>query len=215
MSEISKTFLSGHTIELRVPREKDIQDKWTNWYNNQDKTRFNSHGVFPLSPEEELRIVKKKMKDPTSILLAIYEKKNGRLVGNASLQDINLLYRHCNIALTIGENSSFSAGVETYGLLLEHAFMKLNLIRVHDATHEKLLDFVKMISVLGFEYEGRGRQYFIKDGKRHDAIFFAALAESYFKLKEKRNGYILFEKKELLIEAIRNALKKTDFPEFK
>ena len=60
MSETSKTFLSSHTIELRVPREKDIQDKWTNWYNNQDKTRFNSHGVFPLSPEEELRIVKKK-----------------------------------------------------------------------------------------------------------------------------------------------------------
>ena len=212
MSDISKPFLSGHTIELRVPKEQDVlENKWTNWYNSYDKTRFNSHGVYPLSPEEELEIVKSEMRNPSSILLAIYEKKTDRLVGNASLQNINHLYRHCNIALTIGESSPFTAGVETYGLLLEHAFMRLNLIRVHDATHEKLLDFVKMISVLGFEYEGRGKQYFIKDGKRSDAIFFAVLAENYFKLKEKRNGHVLYETKELLIEAIRNALKKTDF----
>ena len=30
-------------------------------------------------------------------------------------------------------------------------------------------------------------------------------------LKKKRNGHVLYETKELHIEAIRNALKKTDF----
>ena len=210
MSETSKTFLSSHTIELRVPREKDIQDKWTNWYNNQDKTRFNSHGVFPLSPEEELRIVKKKMKDPTTILLAIYEKNTDRLIGNACLQNINLLYRHCNISLTIGESAPFTAGVETFALLLDHAFMRLNLIRVHDSTHEKLLNFVKMIGVLGFEYEGRAKQYYIQDGERYDAIYFAVLAETYFNLKKKRSGNILYKTEELLIEALREALKNSN-----
>ena len=212
MSVTYRTFLTGHTIELRVPCERDVlEDKWTDWYNNHDKTRFNSHGVYPLSSEEEWEIVKREMQNPSSILLAIFEKNTDRLIGNASLQNINLLYRHSNIALTIGKSAPFTAGVETFGLLLEHAFTRLNLIRVHDATHEKLLHFVKMISVLGFEYEGRGRQYFIKDGKRSDAIYFAALEESYMKLKEKRNGYVLYETKELLIEAIRKALTQPDF----
>ena len=151
------------------------------------------------------------MKDRTSILLAIFEKNTDRLIGNACLQNINLLYRHCNIALTMGESAPFTAGVETFALLLEHAFMRLNLIRVHDGTHEKLSNFVKMISILGFEYEGRGKQYFIQDGKRFDIIYFAVLAENYFKLKEKRNGHVIFETKELLIGELRKALRKTNF----
>ena len=75
------------------------------------------------------------MKDPTTILL-IYEKNTDRLIGNACLQNINLLYRHCNISLTIGESAPFTAGVETFALLLDHAFMRLNLIRVHDSTRK-------------------------------------------------------------------------------
>ena len=43
-----------------------------------------------------------------------------------------------------------------------------------------------MIGVLGFEYEGRAKQYYIQDGERYDAIYFAVLAETYFNLKKKK-----------------------------
>tara|TARA_X000000950_G_scaffold289243_2_gene411185 strand:- start:7851 stop:8489 length:639 start_codon:yes stop_codon:yes gene_type:complete len=212
MSSSNQNFLTGHSIDLRIPAEQDVlKNNWANWYNNQEKTKYNRHGIYPISNELEWEIVRREIQNPSSIVLAIYEKNTNRLIGNASLQNINLLNRHSDIAITIGESSPFTAGVETYGLLLEHAFTRLNLIRVHNATHEKLSQFLKMLSVVGFEYEGRAKQYFIKDGERSDAIYFAALADNYMKIKEKRNGCVLFETKEQLVDAIREALKQKDF----
>ena len=53
-----------------------------------------------------------------------------------------------------------SAGVEAFGLMTHHAFMKLNLERIEDGTHEKATNFVKMISIFGYQIEGVSKRYF-------------------------------------------------------
>ena len=53
-----------------------------------------------------------------------------------------------------------------------------------------------MIGVLGFEYEGRAKQYYIQDGERYDAIYFAVLQKLVLTLK-KKNGNILYKTEEL------------------
>lgn len=200
-------FLTGHTIELRVPFDSDVlEDNWHYWYNDIDITRHNSHGVFPVGRAEELQIVQTTMARHDTLLLAIVEKETQRLVGNAALQQIDLINRHCNIAITIGEKASISTGVEVYGLLVEHAFMRLNLHRIEDATHEKLLTFVRMLGVLGFKVEGRGQQYFLKDGVWSDKIYFSLLVDDFFRLRAERGGHILFSSHNELLSAIKNSV---------
>jgi len=201
-------FLIGHTIEMRVPLDSDVlTDNWHNWYNDFDTTRHNSHGIFPIDRAEELRIVHATMARRDTILLAIVEKNTQRLVGNAALQNIDLINRHCNIAITIGEKATISAGIEAYGLLVEHAFMRLNLHRIEDATHENLLLFLRMLGVLGFKEEGRGKQYFYKDGVWADKIYFSLLAADFLLLREKRGGRILFSTHDELLSAIKNSVQ--------
>jgi RimJ/RimL family protein N-acetyltransferase len=143
--------------------------------------------------------------------LAIEEVATGRLIGNASLSSIDRINRSARISLTIGESAGISAGVEVYGLLIEHAFCRLNLNRVADGTHENLRTFVRMLSVLGFEEEGVAKEAFLRDGKFSDIIYFRVLASTFFELRSRRDGSILFEDiGDLLagiVSAVRAALK--------
>lgn len=85
--------------------------------------------------------------------------------------------------------------------------MRLNLHRIEDATHENLLLFLRMLGVLGFKEEGRGKQYFYKDGVWADKIYFSLLAADFLLLREKRGGRILFSTHDELLSAIKNSVQ--------
>lgn len=149
-----EAFLTGHTIYLRRPVEADVTEgRWHHWYNDYSVTRFNTHGVFPISREQELEFVRAALGRANTLLLVVCEKGTDRLIGNIALQNIDLINRKANIGLTLGEEAGLSAGVEAFGLLCDHAFSRLNLNRVHDGTHERLEGFARMIRVLGFQIE--------------------------------------------------------------
>lgn len=208
MNSINNTFLVGHTIELRVPSEDDIRNSnWHSWYNDLITTSHNSHGVYPISIQQEAEIIQSNMNRSDCIVCSIYDLNTKKIVGNSALQNIDLINRRCNIAITIGEQTSFSAGVEAYGLLCTHAFMRLNLERISDATHENLKNFVTMLSVIGFQEEGTIEKWFLRDDKWYSKINFGILREDFFSLLSSRAGKILFENKYELDRAIISAIK--------
>ena len=100
-----------------------------------------------------------------------------------------------------------SAGVEVWGLLLEHAFMRLNLERVEDGTHENLKGFIDMLSVVGVRIEGISKNFFLRDGKWSSKVNFSALKEDFINLKSQRGGKILFNELSELKKEIVNAVK--------
>jgi len=205
-------FLKGHTISLRPTLDSDIlETEWHHWYNDYTITKFNSHGVFPISRSEELEFIKELRGQKDSITLTIVQNGTGKVVGNVALQRIDLIARRSNIALTIGDPFSISVGVEAFGLLLQHAFDRLNLNRVGDATHEGLSVFVKMLSVLGMQEEGRWRQFFLRNGEYHDAVLFGVLASEFNQLREERGGNILFDSvdklQEELVKCVRSSVQ--------
>ena len=211
MNSTNNTFLVGHTIELRVPSEDDIwKSNWHSWYNDLETTSHNSHGIYPISVQQEAEIIQNNMKRNDSIVCSIYDLNTKKLVGNTALQNIDLINRRCNIAITIGENTSFSAGVEAFGLLCTHAFMRLNLERVSDGTHENLKKFVTMLSVMGFQEEGIIKKWFFRDDKWYSRIIFGVLREDFLTLQSLRSGKILFENKQELDRAIIEAVKTSN-----
>ena len=201
------SFLRAHTVQLLPPTEDDIRlSDWHNWYNNQQLTQYNSHGIYPVTPQDEVNYVLGQNRT-TTIILAIECIQTKKIIGNAALQNIDLINRHCNIAITLGGHHGISAGVEVYGLLLNHAFNRLNLHRVEDACHEQLEPFVKMLGVLGVEKEFVSKDYFLRDGHWSDRIHFSVLADNFRKLALLRNGNILYESYEDLLSAIVNSVR--------
>ena len=206
---MQQPFLKGHTISLRIPVADYVFVRdWNNWYNDQDLTRYNSHGIFPVSQEQEWEIIKKEMQKTDSLLLAIYENETDRLIGNISMQEIDLVNRNTRLAITIGESAPSTAFIEAFGLMTNHAFMKLNLNRVYDATHAKLSNLVTMLGVFGYKVEGVGPEHFLKDDKWHDRIYFGITQSVFNKKLESRDGHLLFRTKNELLGAVRSELKK-------
>jgi ribosomal-protein-alanine N-acetyltransferase len=208
MNSTNNTFLRGHSIELRVPSDDDIKNSnWHSWYNDQEITRFNSHGIYPISTTQEIGFIENTMSRKDTILCSIYDLKTEKIIGNAALQNIDLINRHCNIALMIGEAAPFTAAVETYGLLCHHAFMRLNLEGVHDATHEKLRKLVNMLSVIGFKEEGLIEKYFNRDNCWYSKIMFGIMRTDFIELSSQRRGHIIFDNIKELKRAIIDSVK--------
>jgi len=208
MNSINNKFLIGHSIELRVPSEEDIQNSnWHSWYNDMTITRHNSHGIYPVNRDQEIDIIRDTMNRDDTILCSIYDLQSEKLIGNAALQNIDLLNRHCNLAVTIGEQAPFTTAVETFGLLSNHAFMRLNMERVHDSTHEKLRKLVVMLSVLGFKEEGIMERFVFRDNCWYSRINYVVFREDFIALCSERSGNILFENINDLQSAIINSVK--------
>lgn len=208
MNTSNNTFLRGHSIELRVPSDEDIKNSnWHSWYNDQETTRFNSHGVYPISSSQEIEHIESILSCKNTILTSIYDLKTKKIVGNAALQNIDLVNKHCNIALMIGETAPFTTAVEVYGLLCNHAFMRLNLEGIHDGTHEELRKLIKMLSVIGFKEEGLIKKYFYRNNCWHSKIMFGILREDFIELSSQRGGNILFDDITNLQRALINSMK--------
>ena len=166
-------------------------------------------GVYPISVQQEAEIIQNNMNRNDSIVCSVYDLNTKKLLGNTALQNIDLIHRRCNITITIGEQTSFSAAVEAYGLLCTHAFMRLNLERISDATHENLKKLVTMLSVIGFQEEAIMEKWFLRDDKWYSKINYVVFREDFFSLQSLRSGKILFENKQELDRAIIEAVKKS------
>jgi len=175
-------FLKGHTIELRVPTLDDVTNSnWHHWYNDQAISRYNQHGIYPVTLEEEIDIFKKINADKTNLMMSIFISNTSKLIGNITLQSIDHLNKRCKLALTIGEEHNMTAGIEAMGLMTEHAFMKLNIERIEEGTHEDLIDWVRMLSIFGYKKEGIARDYFFKNNKKANKIYYASLKKDFIK----------------------------------
>jgi RimJ/RimL family protein N-acetyltransferase len=206
---LKKYFLKGHSIELRIPTEKDVAESgWHNWYNDSEVTKYNQHGIYPVTLDQELEIVRKIISDKSNILLSIYDSSSDLLIGNITLQNIDHFNKRSKLAITLGEEHSMTAGIEAMGLMTHHAFMKLNLERIEEGTHEKLSGFVDMLSIFGYKKEGIARNYFYKDDKWQNKIYYAALRKDFMNSLKKRDGHLLFKDKNTLKKEMLNCISR-------
>ncbi len=185
-------FLEGHTVYLRSPVEDDVIDgNWHAWYNDAHVTRFTSHGIFPNTREAQLEYLRAGLADTNRLMLATVAREGDRLLGNISLQEIDPINRRAEIAITLGEGRSETAGLEAMALLVGHGFRRLNLNRIYGGAHCGLDVWVGMLGALGFRVEGRQEQHVLRDGRYWDIVLFRVLADEYFEIEGSTEGGLL------------------------
>ena len=185
-------FLKGHTIYLRSPVEDDITDgNWHIWYSDSHVTRFNQYGIFPSTREAQLEYLRVSLTDTKKLMLAIATSEDDRLLGNISLQKIDLINRRAEIAITLGEKRPKTAALEAMALLVGHGFRRLNLNRIYATAHCGLDVWIGMLGALGFRVEGRQEQHALRDGRYWDMVLFRVLTEEYFEIENNTEGGLL------------------------
>jgi RimJ/RimL family protein N-acetyltransferase len=174
-------FLTGKRIYLRPLLPEDCQGSYPRWFNDEEVCAGNSHHVFPYTPNDAESYIRGLGTASDTIALAIVVAQNNEHIGNISLQRIDLVNRCADLAIVIGEKTSWHQGyaTESSRLLCSHGFETLNLHRITCGTFHNNEAMKKLAISLGMKEEGRRREAAFKDGRYLDVIEYGVLRAEY------------------------------------
>ncbi len=171
--------LIGEVCYLSPIRVEDAQ-QFTEWLNDLDVTVNLSITAQMISLENEIEYLKNFNKNGEYIF-SIIDRKKDKLIGNAGLQDVNLLHRKATFGIFIGDKKYWNKG---YGsdatmLILDYGFNLLNLNNILLNVFDYNVRAIKCYEKCGFKKIGQRREDRIIGGKKHNTIFMDILAKEF------------------------------------
>lgn len=160
-------ILEGKKIFLTGLTQKVDFEKYASWLNDQPTTLFMASGRFPVTVTDLKAYINHYMKLRNGMLFGIFLKKGKRHVGNITLHQIDYQNRFGEIGIILGEKSMRGKGIgtEAIRLVVEHAFLKLNLHKVGAGIVHGNVGSLKAFQKAGFKIEGALREQFYLNKK--------------------------------------------------
>ena len=174
-------FLVGEKIYLRNIEKQDLGSNYFQWLNDQEVTRWLSHGFFPNSEESMLDYYLSMAKSNKSMNLAIIEKGSDHHVGNVALHELDPISGTMGTGIIIGEKDVWGKGygTEAWRLMFAHAFRTLNVNCLLGGAVAENIGSLKACWKAGYKQDGVIRQYHYFDGKYHDMIPVSCLRKDW------------------------------------
>jgi len=181
MDIIRKSIIyESERLYMRGLSFEDIRGKYFHWFNDQEVTKFNSHGLFPNTVSKMESFINSLSED-SKIVWAVVVKKEEIHIGNISLQQIDWVNRKAEFAVIMGEKGYWKQGYATESsiILLNHGFNKLNLHRIYCGMAATNLGMQKLAQKLGMKDEGRERQSLYLNGEYVDVLKYGVLRNEF------------------------------------
>lgn len=175
-------FLEGKAIYLRPFRKEDIKI-WFDWFNDPLVTRHMNKGILPNTEAKQEEYFEKLLKSKSDLQLAICLKKDDALIGIVGVHKIDPVHRNGDVSIIIGNRDHWGRGFakEAIGLIVKHAFTKMNLERLTAGMPVTNKGSRKCFEGNGFTLEGTRRKHFFYDGSYVDVCLFGLLREEWKK----------------------------------
>lgn len=165
--------IKGKKVNLRPFQLKDA--KKTLAWRNDPATRFLAMmHPYPVTKEMEQDWLQGILRDTSnrSVVFAVETAKEGRLIGNFQLRDIQWIHRRAWLGIVIGDDSQRGKGYgeEAMKLGLEYAFRDLNLNKISLEVIRSNTGAIRLYEKLGFKKEGVLEKHFFSDKCYHDVL---------------------------------------------
>ena len=181
--------LRGKRFYLGIYTSSKISSKYLGWLEDPQVNQFIT-GLNAVKPTMENVKEYLKSYDNTekSFFFGIYDKEKDIHIGTASLR-LEIDKKTSYFGYLIGEKDYWGvAGMEACSILLDFAFLKLNLRKIWGGVYEKntssLFNFMK----LGFMKEGHLRKHIEINGVPQDSLIFGIFKDEWLK-KRKQLDY--------------------------
>ncbi|WP_028562806.1 GNAT family N-acetyltransferase [Paenibacillus pinihumi] len=115
----------------------------------------------------------------------IVDKNSDQAIGDTALVQLDYKNRNAECILNISEKEYWGKGIgtEALTLLLDYAFLEMNLHRVFLRVFSFNEKAVRLYTKLGFQQEGIARQAIYRDGRWSDIIHMGILQDEYINSK--------------------------------
>lgn len=158
------------------------------WRNDDEIWSMVGGPKYFVSEEYEKQWVLNAVNNTKDIRVGICLKENDKLIGLASIVDVDWINRSGQSSSMIGDKSYWSKGLATEArlLLLKFAFYERSFERIWAHVLESNIGSIKMCEKCGYKKEGLLRNSVYKNGKFHNQVVMSVLKNEFDDLiKEK------------------------------
>ena len=159
------------------PMFLDDLEQYTRWMNDIEVTRYLGQAARCYSLESERKALEKLVSEGYNFAVVLKEEE--RLIGNASIFDVNHLHQRAEIGLFIGEAEDRGKGYgqEIVRLLVDFGFKYLNLNNIMLKVISGNTAAINAYKKCGFKEFGRRTKCYFVDNKWHDEIYMEILRD--------------------------------------
>ncbi len=184
-----KELLRGSLIHLTAVDPEEVSKHFADWNRDSEYKRLLDTDPPRLrSPKAIKTWMDKAMEEDSNktFWFTIRAAEDNRLLGDIELSVIEWNARDAFVGIGIGPRAFWGKGygTEAMQLILQYAFIELNLRRVTLTVFEYNTRAVRSYEKAGFRYEGRQRARILREGKRWDILFMGILHEDWIKEHE-------------------------------
>jgi RimJ/RimL family protein N-acetyltransferase len=179
-------MITGVRVRLRAIESNDLS-RYVEWLNDPEVMAGVGRSL-PLGIDEEeawFREIQKREPIERSLAIDALRDTTWRHIGGCGLFDFDHQAHRASSGIMIGDKSYWDQGYGTDAmlLLLEHAFMTLNLNRVDLHVFEHNQRALKVYNKIGFIEEGRLRDYGYRNGEYFDTLIMSILRAEWLEGK--------------------------------
>jgi len=173
-------LFESNRIRLRKFSEDDIPI-YHLWRNDIEVMNTTILNLDVHSVQETEAFCKQIIHSPTSKSYIIEQKDSHLPIGLTSLINIDPHNRNAECIIDIGKKNCWGQGYgkEALTVLLNYAFLELNLHRVSLRVFSFNDKAISLYKKLGFQHEGTCKEAVFRNGKWHDIEMFALLQNNY------------------------------------
>ncbi|GAA3023878.1 GNAT family N-acetyltransferase [Tetragenococcus solitarius] len=174
-------MFENETIKLRKLTTDDA-NVYHSWCNDVEVMENTSLHLDMHTLEETEQFISEIASQSNAKGYMIEHKETKQTVGIVSLVNIDDKNRSAECIIDIGVKDMWNKGIgaSAMALILEFAFLELNLHRIYLQVFSFNKRAIKLYEKMRFTYEGKQRQALYRKGKWHDIVMMSILEDEYF-----------------------------------
>ena len=159
---------------LKPLMEKDVTEKYLNWLNDDEVTKYLEIRYDNYSIEKLKSYIESFKNDKSKFLFGIFSKRNDDHIGNTTVYNINYQTGTFAIGYIIGDKNHWGKGASTETILLslKYAFDNLNLRKIFTGTYSNHVKSRFTLKKVGFMEEARLKGRFLFKGEAIDEVIY-------------------------------------------
>ncbi|NGP46228.1 GNAT family N-acetyltransferase [Bacillaceae bacterium SIJ1] len=157
------------------------------WRNDLDVMQATNPSLDVYSYAETKAFVEGIVSGSSGKSYIIMERDNDQPIGVTALTQIDAKNRSAECIIDIGKQNFWGKGygAEAMQLLLDYAFLEMNLHRVSLRVFSFNERAIRLYEKLGFQHEGKAREALFRNGRWHDIVYMGMLQGEFEQAKHR------------------------------
>lgn len=179
-------MLKGKYIGLRAIERDDLK-QLLDWRNKPEFRRcFREYRELGMESQNNW-YEKLVLNDPKTMMFAIEELSNSRLLGACGFVHIDWVYKNADLSIYIGVDDLYiddKFAPDTARVMIRHGFDELGFHRIWAEIYDLDIPKKQFFETLGFKLDGRHRETYWSDGRWHDSLFYSLLSTDRIEIEK-------------------------------